>query len=108
MALFSIGKKTVTTAGTPVQVIATSTNCTAAYFQALSTNTGKIYIGAGAGLIKASFANVLRVIVPPPASPLTLDSWNPQGITMGPIDLSTIWVDSDNSGEGILVSFLTN
>ena len=104
----SLGKVTVTTAGIPVQLAAKTTNCNVAYFQALSTNTGKIYIGVTAGLVKATLANVLRVLLPPPATPLTLDSFSPQGITPGPIDLSTIFVDADNSLEGILVSYLVS
>jgi hypothetical protein len=107
MAFTSLGKITVTTAGTPVQVITKTTNCNTVSFQALSTNTGKIYIGLN-NIVKASLANVLRVLEPPIASPTTLDSWSPQGITIGPIDLSQIWLDSDTSGEGMLVSFLTN
>ena len=101
----SLGKIAVTTAGVPQQVVLVTTNCNVAYFQALSTNTGKIYIGLS-GLVKATLANVLRVLVPPPTTPLTLDSWNPQGITQAPIDLSTIFLDADTSGQGLVISYL--
>lgn len=106
MALVSFGKKTVTVAGTPVQVTTTVTNLNTLYVQALSSNSGKIYLGL-AGIVKASLANVLRVLVPPPTTPLTLDSFSPgSGVSVGPMDLSTIWLDSDNSGEGVLISYL--
>ena len=103
----SLGKTTVVSAGTPVRVINSTTNCNVVFFQALSTNTGKVYVGIS-GMVKATFVNVLRVLVPPPATPLTLDSWSPQGITPGPIDLSTIFIDADNNTEGMLISYLVS
>lgn len=101
----ALGKKTVATAGTPVQVVLVTTNCNAVYFQALSTNTGKVYVGLS-GLVKATLVNVLRVLVNPPATPLFLDSWSPQGITIGPIDLVNVFLDVDTNGEGALISYL--
>jgi hypothetical protein len=103
----SLGKITVPTPGTPVSLATKTTNCNGVFFQALSANTGKVYIGLN-GMVKATFTNVMRVLVPPPATPLTLDSWSPQGITIAPIDISTILVDADNPNEGILLCYLVN
>jgi hypothetical protein len=104
--LRSFGIVTVPTAGIPVQVSPTPTNCNAVYFQALSTNLGKIYIGLK-NLKSSTLVGGLRVLMPPPVSPLFLDSWNPQGRTAAaPIDLSALYVDVDNSGEGVEISYL--
>ena len=97
---------TVLVAGTPQQLSLNSVNCNAIYFQPFSSNTGKIYVGRS-NLNKSTLAGCLRVLLPPPATPTFLDSWNPQGRTsMGPMDLSTVYVDADNSGDGVLVSYL--
>ena len=103
--LQTLGKVTVPSAGTPVQLSTKTLNANSAYFQALSGNTGKMYVGL-AGMIKTTLVNVLHVIVPPPASPLTLDSWDVVGITIGPIDFSQLWIDADTSTQGLLISYL--
>lgn len=104
--LQSFGVVIVSTAGHPMQISLVPINCNAIYFQALSTNTGKIYIGL-AGLNKSTLANNLRVLLPPPAGAVTLDSWNPQArASHGPMDLSTIFIDADNSGEGVEIAYL--
>lgn len=104
--LQSYGVVKVITPGTPTQVAMNPINCNAIYFQALSTNTGKIYIGL-AGLNKSTLANNLRVLLPPPAAAVTLDSWNPQALAShGPINLNTIFIDADNTGEGVEIAYL--
>jgi hypothetical protein len=106
MPLFTLGKVTVTTPGTIVQLSTSVLNCNTAYFQALSSNTGKIYVGV-AGLNKATGAGLLRVIEPPTSSPTTLDSWNPaSGVSVAPIDFSKLYIDADNPSEGLLISYL--
>jgi hypothetical protein len=106
MALVPLGKIAVVAAGTPKQIVSVTTNANGIFIQALSTNAGKIYIGTSA-LVKATFVGVLRVLEIPGATPAALDSWNPQsGVSVAPIDLSTIFLDADVSGEGVLVSYL--
>lgn len=105
--LVSLGKIVVTTAGTPVQVVSGTTNCNTVYFSALSGQAGQqMYIGLK-GLVKATLVGVLHILQKPLATPATLDQWAPgSGVSVGPIDLSTIYVDADTSGDGILVSYL--
>ena len=104
MGAISIGKVTVTTAGTPVQVTATSTRCQAISLQALSTNTGKIYVGNAQAMSKSTLANVLGVVAVPTANTIPSASISQQG-TAG-LDASSFWLDSDNSGEGVLVGLI--
>jgi hypothetical protein len=106
--LVSLGKITVTTAGTPVRVAATVTNANTVFFSTLSTQVGQqIYIGLS-GLVKATFVNVLKILQKPLATPATLDSWVVQSnVSMAAVDLSTIFVDADTSGDSVLVSYLT-
>jgi hypothetical protein len=96
----------VPTPGKPVRVVPIQTNCNAIYFEVLPTNTGKIYIGLS-NLVSSTLVGALRVLLPPPANPQFLDSWYAQGRTaMGPIDASTIFIDSDNANEGVMISYL--
>jgi len=104
MALASFGKKTVTTAGTIVQVTTTPTNCNQLFIQALTANTGKIYIGLST-LVKATLVGALFVLPIPTANILPV--YNPVApVADGAIDLATIWLDSDVNGEGVLISYL--
>lgn len=110
MALVSIGKVTVTTAGTPVKLSAgtPSVNANAVYIQYPFTgNTGpQMYIGV-AGLVKATLVGVLRILVRQAAATTPFDKWDPQSsVNMGPFDLSALFVDADASGDFILVSYL--
>ena len=98
----------VQTPGTPVPVlpVAKTVNCSAVYFEALPTNAGKVYIGL-ASMVKGTLVGVVRVLVPPPVSPTYLDSWTAQGKTsMAAIDLNTLFVDADISGDGVAISYL--
>ena len=97
---------TVGAAGTPQQVSPTTINCNAVYFEALASNTGKVYIGLK-NLVASTLVGCLRVLVPPPTTPLFLDHWQAQSRTsMGPIDLSQIYIDTDVNGEGVMISYL--
>ena len=45
ISVLTDGRKTVTTAGTPVQLVSTETPCAAVVIQALRTNAGHIGVG---------------------------------------------------------------
>lgn len=105
--LASFGKVTVTTAGTPVRLTANTLNCNSVFFSTISGQSGQqMYIGLS-GLVKATLVNVLRVLQKPVATPASLDNW-PIICEVGqsPLDLSTIFIDADTSGDSLLVSYL--
>lgn len=107
MSLFSLGLVTVVAAGTPQQITATKTNASAVYFQTVEAQSGnRVYIGSSA-LVKSTLVGCYRVLVKPLATPASLDSWllqNNIGICV--VDLSTIYLDSDTTGDGLLISYL--
>jgi hypothetical protein len=107
MALTSLGKIAITS-GTPKQVSATTLNCNGAYFQFPFTgNTGpNAYIGT-TGIVIATLANVLYILLKRAAATDPLDYWIAQSnVSAGPIDLSTIFIDGDHTGDVVLVSYL--
>jgi hypothetical protein len=79
------GKKTVTTAGTAVQLAASAT-AKSVVVQALLTNTGNICVGGTA--VKAST----------PTAPL-LEAG--QTISVDIDDIGAVWIDSTVNGEGV-------
>ena len=81
------GKKTVTTAGTAVQ-LGTATNINTVTIKALNTNDGTIYIG-DSGVDSTNGYELQR------GDSLSLDIDN----------LTSLYIDSDNDGEG--VSYIT-
>jgi hypothetical protein len=108
MALVSLGKVTVVTSGTPVQVSSTTLNVNTAYFQFPFTgNTGpQLYIGTS-GIVIATLAKVLHILVKRAAATDPLDYWQlqPEGAAGG-VDLSQVFLDADHSGDFALVSYL--
>jgi len=80
-----IGSKVVTTAGTRVQLSAASVPCKKVTLQSITTNTGKIYIGDNT--VSASTGVYIY-----PANSWTLTVSN----------LNLIYLDADNSGEGVV------
>lgn len=107
MALISLGKITVVTAGTPVKFTSSVTNANSIFIQyPFGSNTGpQIYIGA-AGLVKATLVGVWRVLVKQAAATSPFDTWNIVSRAPGPFDLSTWFLDADASGDFALVSYL--
>jgi hypothetical protein len=101
----SLGLVTVATPGTPQPLTATPTRA----FQWLATpikalpataNVGNIYLGTSA-MVKATGVGVYRVITPttlPVASGRLDDS-------VATWDLSQIYIDADNSTDGLLVGY---
>ena len=82
------GTVTLTTAGTPVRVAATSTKCNSYLIQAVKANAGIVYFG-GAG-VTSSNGTALNAG--------DSISWFPAG-SASVYDLSTIWLVGDTNGD---------
>ena len=94
------GVKTVTTAGTAEQLIATSTECQYVVISALPTNTGTIYVGGSSVL--ASTMTGIPLTVPEDGNSIKV----PTQIIV-PIDnVSKIYIDATNEGEGVSFTYL--
>lgn len=89
------GTKTVTTAGTAVRLVATSTVIKQATIQALSSNTGVVCIGSSTVLVASKNGICLSA---GQATPLFYISGFPH-------DLNQIWVDSAVNGEGVAFAY---
>jgi hypothetical protein len=108
----ALGKVTVPAAGTPVRSTANLTDPTRRYavhgvlIQALTGNTGKVYIGT-TGLNKSTLANVFAVLAIPTTNQLPTFS---AALTLAPnaITLDDLYLDADINGEGVLVTALVN
>lgn len=95
--------KTVTTAGTQIQVTADTTiKPYAVYFEALATNTGYIYIGDA----DVSSTNYMARLTIPSAS--NAPSWAIRASDLSDhgIQLSNFWVDSSVNGEKVMVTYM--
>lgn len=86
------GRKTVTTAGTRVQLTATQTECQWVVVQALSANTTAVAVG-GVTVVAASGTERGTVLLPLDAVKIMVD------------DVSKLYVDSRTSGEGVAYTF---
>ena len=84
------GTQTVTTAGTRVQLIATTTGCRLVNIYALSTNTGNVYVGG------ATIASGRGMILEQARS----TDWFPID------DLSKVYIDADNNGDGVAYAYV--
>lgn len=82
------GRKTVTTAGTPVTLAASATPSRRVTIVALDTNTGQIAVG-GSGVVAASGATRTGVI---------LNAGDTYELDIN--DLSKVYLDATVSGEG--------
>jgi hypothetical protein len=103
MAVKSLGKITVTTGGTPVQVSTTRVGANSIMFQQIPGNTGKMYIGDST-LVKATLVGV-HAVLPIPTTNI-LPSYTAT-IVEAPAGLNAaeFWVDAEVNGEGVLVSY---
>lgn len=81
------GSKTVTTAGTRVQ-LATTTSCRRVHIQAKEANTGKIFIGGNA------VSSTSGIFLFPTTS-----------ITLNISDLDEVYIDSEVNGEGVIFTY---
>ncbi len=99
--------KTVTTAGTRVQVTTnTAIKPVAVYFEALASNTGQIYIG---DVTVSSTVYMARLTIP---STTSAPSWGisaaPAGVRVGGtgLQLSDFYVDCSVSGEKVQITYV--
>ena len=105
-----IGKFATVTPGTPIRLTSTQADpaakfsCHGVLIQALKSNVGVIYIGKS-GLVRSTYANVGAVLGIPTTN--FLPSFT-VALTLAPnsINLSDFYIDSDNAGDGVLVSVL--
>ena len=90
------GRKTVTTAGTRVQLMATGAviDCDAIVIQPLPTNTGAVVVGGATCTLTAASESGTRL----PASS--------QGITIPVSDPSKIYIDAEVNGEGVMYTYV--
>ncbi len=108
MSLFSLGKITVSSAGTPVQVSSTALNVTAVYFSTISGQSGQqLYIGSKS-LVKSTLVGCYKILQKPiAATPVYLDNWVLQNFAGAcVVDLSTVYIDADTSADSLLVAYL--
>lgn len=106
----SIGKLTVAIPGTKVRVTSgeldpnESLQCHGVLFQALPTNTGKVYIGTAA-LNAGTLLGVLAILPIPTVNQLPTFS---AALTISPnaIALQQLYIDADNADDGVLVTIL--
>lgn len=106
------GPLVVATPGTPVRasVLVTAPDNPASYkvhavlMQARPSNVGKVYIGM-LGLNRATLAGVATVLAIPTANSLAAFSVA-HTISPAGVDLSDLWLDADNAGDGVLLTVL--
>lgn len=105
-----LGKLLVPLAGVPTRVTANRASPTDRYtvhgvlFQALPTNTGRIYIGDST-LNRATFAGLFAMLAVPTANLLPTFS---AALTLAPnaVRLDDMFIDADNNNDGVIVSVL--
>ena len=104
----AFGKVSVPVAGTPVQVVAPPSmnppSCHALIIEALPGNTGKIYVGLQ-GLDKTGLGQVL-IVLPIPTANLLPTFSIALTVAGNAINVGSLWIDADVSGEGVLISAL--
>ena len=110
--LRGLGKITVPVAGTPVRCSSTQTIVPSGdsfpvhsvLIQALTANSGKVYIG-DRNMVVATLANVIAVLAIPSGGAIPSFS---VALTLAPnaINLADLFLDVDVNGEGALVSIL--
>jgi len=105
----SLGKVTVTTAGTLVRATNNETSSTARFpcqsllFEQWPGNTGKIYICDRQNAVAATGVGVLAVLAPPTATGYPSCG---VGVPTAPVPFNAVdfWIDAEVDGEGVLVS----
>lgn len=112
MALHSLGKITVVTAGTPIQTTTNVNNGVSTFRQAahsfmvevLAANTGKVYVGIQT-MNRTTLAGVFAVLAAPTTNILPTFTAT-VSFSAASFNMADIWLDVDNSGEGALVSIV--
>lgn len=107
--LKSLGFVVVTTAGMPVQVSASQLISALIRFQAkknqTNENTGNIYIMTANVPAASNPTKIYAILYPGQASDPVEVGGSPFFIGNG-LDLSQIWLDADNNGDGALVGYV--
>lgn len=111
MPIQPLGKVTIPLAGTPLSLAATLIaaglkfrSFHAAHLQALDTNTGKVYIGA-VGMVAVTRAGCIHIL-PAPTTGILPSFGMANVLSPAGIDISTVYLDVDVSGEGVLLTLL--
>ena len=105
--LRSLGKVTAT-AGTPVRLTMNESTPTTRYpahsflVEALSTNTGDVYVGTST-MNRTTLAGVYAII-PPPTANLYLSFTATVSYAPAAFNLNEVYLDVETTGEGALVS----
>lgn len=103
--LKSLGLKTVASSGTPVRVSSTRIAAQSVMFQAWPGNAGLCYVGL-ANMVIATGVGVLGVIGKPSTDEVSVPSASFSiPLAPGGINLADLYVDADDSGANILVSY---
>ncbi len=87
------GRKVVTTGGTREQITSTETAIAGVIIQALRSNSGNVAIGGSDVDVTAGSENGIELVAG-------------QTETIPCRDLSLVWIDADNNGEGVAFSLL--
>ena len=103
MGLKVIGKVVVASAGTPQKLNPTAVSAQGILVQALSANTGKIFVGDST-LNKTTLVGCYAVLAVPTAN--VIPSFSATQQSPGGLDPSLIFIDADNTNDGVLVSVL--
>jgi hypothetical protein len=107
---FSLGKVTVANAGVPVRLTNNQADPAVLYrahsylVEVLSSNTGKVYIGA-ANLDKSTLVGVYAILAPPTTNIYPTFSSTISNLP-NPFNIAAVWIDVDVNGEGALVSVI--
>lgn len=108
----SLGKVAVTTAGTPVRITSGQADPSkkvsvhSVFLQAISTNTGRIFVGTSSAMSKTSFVGVVAMIPAPSASAATGTlPYFETTIVPSPngYNLADFWIDAEVSTDGVIV-----
>lgn len=88
ISALSGGRKTVPTAGTRVQLSATPVSCQGVIVQALRSNAGNVAVGGPDVSSSSGGENGVEIVAG-------------QTITLFVKDLSLVYIDADNNGDGV-------
>lgn len=106
----SLGKVTVATAGTPVQITSTHTTAQTIFFQQVTGNTGMIWICNCSDADTSTGEGVVATLPAPVVAggidlALPYTTVNISG-ALEALNVSNFWVDADNDGESCQVSYV--
>jgi hypothetical protein len=100
-----LGRVNVATPGTLVPLTTNaSLRASKIYFQVIPGLTGKGYIGKS-GLVRATLANVIRVLWPNSAGGFSDSFFLESGEDSDVLNLSEYYIDMDVAGEGLLITY---